>query len=94
MLLNVICYYDSAAEAYGQPQYDDHEPNVIVSKIERSIKYALNTGSKDCNFLKTVTVMHLGKFNDETGYFDLFNEPVALIDCSKYWQYPNESHEN
>lgn len=94
MKLNVFCYYDAAAESYGTPIFDDHEPNIFIDKIKKSVKYALATGSTNCNFMKTVKVYFMGSFDDDSGKFDICKEYDLLLDASSLFPVPVTSDEN
>ena len=64
----------------GRPVFDDHTPEVFQKGIERQLMTA-----EDEKVFQSENVLwyHLGFYDDETMKFDLLDEPLLLVRCSR-----------
>lgn len=76
MILNVYSIYDSAAATYGRPFF---LPSAGIAM--RQFSDEVNRPAEDNIFYKHPNdffLYFLGKFNDETGEFDLISRPEQI----------------
>lgn len=83
MRLNIYISKNSVLKCTGQPRFDDHEPDIVQKQIERQLftgKEEEVVGAENSYWY------HLGTYDDETMRFNIFKEPVLLVDCSAILQ--------
>lgn len=82
MILNVICFKNMVVDAFTAPQYIDIEPVKAAVQLARSMKVAPDKATQ----FQNLTMWNFGEFDDESGKFNLLDEPVLLLDCRTIWK--------
>lgn len=79
MKLNIYIFRNAVLECTGNPQFDDHEPDIVAKQLERQLmtanKEKAATYSNTCFY-------HLGFYDDETMRFEPLKDPVLILDCN------------
>ena len=87
MILNIIIFKNKVIDTFATPVYDDHNPLDAAEQLSRSLLNARATEDvklkEACLPYRYVDMYHFGTFDDSTGKFNLKDEPVKLLDCTK-----------
>lgn len=73
--------HDEKAEFYNHPMVSEIEPESFAVNITRSIK--LCRDPKQLSAIADCKLLFLGTFDDESGKFDILDNPVLLVECDK-----------
>lgn len=73
--------HDEKAEFFNHPMVSEVEPEAFAVNITRSIK--LCRDPKQLSAIADCKLLLLGTFDDETGKFDILEEPKMLVECDK-----------
>jgi len=73
--------HDEKAEFFNHPMVSEVEPDAFAVNITRSIK--LCRDPKQLSAIADCKLLLLGTFDDETGKFDILEEPKLLVECDK-----------
>lgn len=76
MKLQIIAVHDSAAQAFGAPQFvlsTGHATRAFGDQVNSEKEGPLKEHPQD------FILFHLGEFDDGTGLFDLFPQPRQLV---------------
>lgn len=82
MILNVVVFKNMEINAFTNPQFIDIEPAKAALQLARSMKVAPEKATQ----FQNLTMWNLGEFDDESGRFDLLDEPYLLLDCRTIWK--------
>lgn len=74
MIVQVMCVYDSAADAYNQPFYT----NAIGQAIRSFSDSCSDKNHAFYKHAKDFYLYHLGTFDDQTGKFSMLKEPKRI----------------
>lgn len=79
MKLTVYTFFNNAAEAFNNPQFDSRPIEAIKVETIRAVKAKkVNPSIFDCE------LVYLGTFEDETGSFELLKSPQLIQDFSVF----------
>lgn len=81
MIKYLYSQHDEKAEFFNHPIVSEIEPEAFSKNIERSIK--LCRDPKQLTAIADCKLVMLGTFEDETGKFDILEEPKMLVECDK-----------
>lgn len=82
MILNVICFKNMKVDAFTNPQFLDIEPKKAAVQLIRSMK----VNPEKAHPYQNLVMYFIGTFDDESGKFDLLDEPEMLVDCRITWE--------
>lgn len=77
----IYSQHDERANFFNHPQISEIEPEAFASNITRAIK--LNRDPKQLSMIADCKLYQLGVFDDESGKFDIFPDPILLVECDK-----------
>ena len=78
--LHVYTYYDKVLERFNEPIANRDEPSFVREGLRGTL-----TKGKGVE-LKGLILLYIGTFDCETGKFDLFDKPVALLDVDEVFE--------
>lgn len=73
--------HDDKADFYNHPMVSEIEPEAFAVNITRSIK--LCKDAKQLSAIADCKLLFLGTFDDESGKFEILDEPKLLVECDK-----------
>lgn len=79
--MKVYAYKNKKVGFFMPPFFKNEEPNIIATDQYRAI--ATNLKKAKENHIEELQIFLLGQFDDNTGKFDLMDEPRLVMDCQE-----------
>lgn len=79
MKLNMIFFKNLKIKAFTNPNFTDTDPVKAAKGLERAIIANFESNYEVCKPYENVEMYYVGTFDDESGKFDLLNEPEYLF---------------
>lgn len=78
MILDIVCFRNKKMKCYTTPQFTQDKLDNLEVNYTRSF---IAAGAAQIEKYKSLALYHFGTFDDETGTYNLLEEPELLFDC-------------
>lgn len=80
MKLNIFVFRNSILGCSGNPIYDDHEPDVFATQLERVI---ITAAADKVHQYENTSLYFIGTYDDEKLRIEAAKDPVLLLDLNQ-----------
>lgn len=80
MILHILSFRNKGLKAWSNPHYTDIDPEKCAIQLSRAIS---SCSPEQRASYKRLALYCLGTFEDETGKFEVLDEPEFLLDCDE-----------